>query len=199
MNAKEAINSIKVLLGLETEATPEEVQFAEETLVDGTVVRTEGDLEAGKALMVVTEEGEVPAPDGAHETSGGLIITTESGVIVSVEEKVADEAPAEEPAAEAEVVVEAEAEADLEVEVESEDTTADFAQEIANIISPALDEIKSLKDEINSLKSEFSSFKDEPATKKITNNLQDYKNTANSAHEARFAALKEIRKAHFNK
>lgn len=198
MNATEAINKIKVMLGLESEATVEEVTLAEASLVDGTVVRVDGDFEPGKAIFVVTEEGDVPAPDGAHETTDGLIVTTEGGLIVSIEEKVAEEAPAEEePAAEAEVVVEAEAETELEVEVEN--STEDFATEIANIIAPALEEIKGLRDEISTLKSEFNSFKDEPATKKITNNLQDYKNNANDAHAARFAALKQIRKAQFNK
>ena len=63
-------------------------QFGELTLVDGTVIKYEGDAPAeGMPLIVVTPEGEVPAPDGVHETDSGLLITTKDGVIVSIEEK----------------------------------------------------------------------------------------------------------------
>jgi hypothetical protein len=62
--------------------------FGEIALVDGTIVKYEGDAPAeGAALVVVTGEGEVPAPDGVHETETGLLITTQGGIIVSIEEK----------------------------------------------------------------------------------------------------------------
>jgi hypothetical protein len=66
----------------------EPVAFGELTLVDGTVVKFEGDAPVeGGALMVVGADGEVPAPDGTHETSTGLLITTQGGIIQSIEEK----------------------------------------------------------------------------------------------------------------
>lgn len=189
MNAQEAITKIKLMLGLNEETTPvipeptiENVELAEATLVDGTVVRVDGDFEVGKAIVVVTEEGDVPAPDGAHETTDGMIVTTEGGVIVSIEEKAAEEAPAEE-----EVVVEA-----------AEEATAEFSEEfvnsIADTLKPALDQIDALRNEIASLKSQFNAFSEAPATKKITNNLQDYKQSEQEKHEARFAMLKQIRR-----
>ena len=66
----------------------EPAKFGELTLVDGTVIKYEGDAPMeGAPLIVVTPEGEVPAPDGVHETDSGLLISTQDGVIVSIEEK----------------------------------------------------------------------------------------------------------------
>ena len=187
MNANEAINKIKLMLGLNEETTPaipeptiETVELAESTLVDGTVVRVDGEFEPGKAIVVVTEDGDVPAPDGAHETTDGLIVTTEGGVIVSIEEKAAEEAPVEE-----ETVV---------VEEASAEFSEDFVNSIVDTLKPALDQIDALRNEIASLKSQFNSFSEAPATKKITNNLQDYKQSEQEKHEARFAMLQQIRK-----
>ena len=199
MNAQEAITKIKLMLGLNEETTPaipeptiENVELAEATLVDGTVVRVDGEFEPGKSIFVVTEEGDVPAPDGAHETTDGLIVTTEGGVIVSIEEKAAEEAPAEE-----EVVVE-EASAEFEEEA-TEQFSEDFVNSIVDTLKPALDQIDALRNEIASLKSEFNAFSEAPATKKITNNLSDYKANIADKHEARFNALKQIRKTSLNK
>lgn len=192
MNANEAITKIKVMLGLNEETTPvipeatiENVELAEATLVDGQVVRVDGEFEPGKSIFVVTEEGDVPAPDGAHETTDGLIVTTEGGVIVSIEEKAAEEAPVEE-----ETVV---------VEEASAEFSDEFVTSIVDTLQPALDKINALRDELAGLKAEFSTFKEAPATKKITNNLQDYKANAADKHEARFNALKQIRKTSLNK
>jgi hypothetical protein len=191
MNANEAINKIKLMLGLNEETTPaipeptiENVELAEATLVDGTIVKVDGEFEPGKSIFVVTEEGDVPAPDGAHETTDNLIVTTEGGVIVSIEEKAAEEAPAEE-----EVVVE-EASAEF---------SEDFVNSIVDTLKPALEQIDALRNEIASLKSEFNAFSEAPATKKITNNLADYKANVADKHEARFNALKQIRKNSLNK
>lgn len=192
MNANEAINKIKLMLGLNEETTPaipeptiENVEFAEATLVDGTVVRVDGEFEPGKSIFVVTEEGDVPAPDGAHETTDGLIVTTEGGVIVSIEEKAAEEAPAAE-----ETVV---------VEEASAEFSEDFVNSIVDTLKPALEQIDALRNEIASLKSQFNAFSEAPATKKITNNLADYKANAATQHEARFNALKQIRRNSLNK
>lgn len=67
---------------------PVPAKFGELTLVDGTIIKYEGDAPAiGSALVVVTAEGEVPAPDGVHETDSGLLIQTEGGIITEIEEK----------------------------------------------------------------------------------------------------------------
>ena len=196
MNANEAITKIKVMLGLDNEVTEtiadapevtvENVELAEAQLVDGTVVRVDGEFEPGKAIVVVTEEGDIAAPDGAHETTDGLIVTTEGGIIVSIEEKAAEEAPV----GEEETVI---------VEEASAEFSDEFVNSIVDTLQPALDKINALRDELAGLKAEFSTFKEAPATTKITNNLQDYKANAATEHEARFNALKQIRKGQFNK
>jgi hypothetical protein len=73
---------------------PAEIAFGELTLVDGTIVVFEGEeLAAGMLLNVKGEEGIVPAPDGVHETTTGLLVTTKDGVVEMIETK---EAPVEE-------------------------------------------------------------------------------------------------------
>lgn len=64
------------------------MKFAELTLVDGTIVSFEGEEAViGAALNVVGLEGIVPAPDGTHETTEGLLITTVDGMITNIETK----------------------------------------------------------------------------------------------------------------
>ena len=81
-------------------STPEPPQtFGEATLTDGTQVVFEGEAPTvGGTLNVIAPEGQVPAPDGVHETESGLVITTEGGVITNIEEKEMEE-PAEPEAA----------------------------------------------------------------------------------------------------
>ena len=201
MTVQEALTKLKVTLGLDTEVvetvetteveetvveaseeeTTEETietQFAEETLVDGTVVKVEGELEVGKQLVVVTEEGDVAAPEGMHQTESGKLITVDAeGVITSIEEADAEEVT-EEAAPE-----EAAASQDFSEVVDS----------ITEVVKPALDRINEVAAELEALKASFSAFKDEPAATKITNNLQEFKAAAKSAEESRFEALKRIR------
>jgi hypothetical protein len=67
----------------------ESSKFAEATTVDGVSVKWEGELTEGTEIMVVTEEGEVIAPDGDHaiEMEDGVkVITTVNGVVESIKE-----------------------------------------------------------------------------------------------------------------
>ena len=71
MNVNDVITKLKVMLGAEEVVT---VKMAEATLVDGTEVYTEGELEVGAILFVRAGEGvdEDPfAPAGKHETTDG--------------------------------------------------------------------------------------------------------------------------------
>ena len=75
---------------------PAEIAFGELTLVDGTIVVFEGEeLAAGMLLNVKGEEGIVPAPDGVHETTNGLLVTTKDGVVEMIETKEAEAEVAE--------------------------------------------------------------------------------------------------------
>lgn len=95
MNSKEVIQEIRSLLGFSEET---EVAMASAMLVDGTEIQWEGELAVGVAVFVVTNEGLIPAPDATHEVEGGMLVTTEGGLVTEIVE----------PAAEVEVEVEAE-------------------------------------------------------------------------------------------
>ena len=86
LNLESVINTLKsVFADVETEVATEEVTFGEATLVDGTIVKWEGELIEGTALVVVMPEGEVAAPDGIHELSDGTIIETAGGLVVNIQ------------------------------------------------------------------------------------------------------------------
>jgi hypothetical protein len=84
INLESVINTLKSVFADEEVAT-EEVTFGEATLVDGTIVKWEGELAEGTALIVVLPEGEVAAPDGIHEVSDGTIIETAGGLVVNIQ------------------------------------------------------------------------------------------------------------------
>ena len=86
---EEKFTKLRVLLGLEhMPATPEikkeEKMMGEGKLKDGTMVTYE-ELEVGYPLMVVTEQGTNPAPDGTHELEDGTKVTTVNGLITAIE------------------------------------------------------------------------------------------------------------------
>jgi len=184
MTAQEALYKIRVMLGvedtneevsLETETDSDEVQLAEATLVDGTVVKTEGEFEVGKPLFVVTEEAEIQAPEGLHETSEGIIVGVDAeGIIVSIEE------PAEE-----EVVVE-----------EKEEFCDDLVNQIVGALSPKLDD---LQNQINSIKGEFHEFRDGPATDRIKSNLNELNKAERTIADARMDTILELRRQSYQK
>jgi hypothetical protein len=98
MNSKEVIKEIRTLLGFSEEKT-EEVKMETATLVDGTIIEWEGELAVGTAIFVQTGEGLIPAPDATHEVEGGMLVTTEGGIvteIVEIEEEVEVEIAAKE-------------------------------------------------------------------------------------------------------
>jgi hypothetical protein len=183
MTAKEAINKISVMLGVaqEGETAETQVNLAEATLLDGTKVRVDGDFEVGKPLFVITEEGDVYAPEGKHETETGLVISVDAdGVITAIEEKEAtEEAPAEE-------------EAELEAE-----TSVSLSEEVVSQVMDALnaisENISALETRLNATEEEFHTFRNEPAGKKITNNLNEVQRNEDDLATARFNKLVEFR------
>jgi len=194
MNVNEAITKLRVLLGAETEEVVEiqndehvdektEVKMAEATLVDGTEVYTEGELEPGAILFVRAGEGvsEDPfAPAGLHETTEGLLITVgENGEITSIEEKAEENIEAEE---------------EIKEEVAMQFNADEFITEIAGLIKPYTEEISSLKEELNTLTERFEAIADMPATKKIRNNFSEEAKVIKGRAEARFEKLVSIRK-----
>lgn len=76
-DAKEKLKKIiEVLLG-------EHVQLASAKLQDGTLIEFSS-LELGVQVFVVTEEGNIPAPDGIHILEDGTQIETKDGVITNI-------------------------------------------------------------------------------------------------------------------
>lgn len=89
MNSKEVIQEIRTLLGF-SEEPKAEIEMASAMLVDGTEIQWEGELAVGVALFVVTNEGLVPAPDATHEVEGGMLVTTEGGLVTEIVEPAAE-------------------------------------------------------------------------------------------------------------
>lgn len=189
-NPKTAIQEIKSLMvkfGFITEETKE--SFLDAKLIDGTAIKIEGDsLMEGAKVMVVTADGEVPAPDGVHEVEGGMKVQTTDGIIVKIEEQAMQEEVMEEES--------------VEVEVPSE--VAPIAEPvvaaIVEAIVPVLEEIKSLaegmkqmKEKMESVQSDFEAFKKQPAGKKISDGKVDFNKEVNS-DDVRIAAIMNLRK-----
>lgn len=199
MTAKEAIKQISVMLGVaqegETAETVVEIQLAEYELVDGTMVKCEGDkLEVGKELFVVTEEGDIPAPEGKHQTKDGLVVSVDAeGVITEVEEVVEEEESAEE------VAEEFETEATEEV---TEETTVSLSEEVVSQVMDALNtigaKIEALEGRMDTSEQEFHAFKNEPAAGKITNNLNDSNKSQGELADARWKKIVEFRNQTIN-
>lgn len=200
MTVNDAITKLRVMLGASTETVVEmeteekveetvEIKAAEATLVDGTEVYTEGELETGAILFVRAGEGvsEDPfAPAGIHETTDGLLITVgENGEISSIEDKSPE--------------VEASEEEKKEVEMEEEeDKKEEFDMDgmlegIAAMLKPYTEEIKELKEELSVLTSRFNEVADEPAAKKVSNTFSKVANENKTTAEARFERLVAIR------
>ena len=83
----EKFTKIRVLLGLETmpvvEPKKEDKMMGEGKLKDGTMI-TYDELEVGYPIMVVTDQGTNPAPDGTHELENGTKVTTVNGLITEI-------------------------------------------------------------------------------------------------------------------
>lgn len=142
--------------------------FVDAKLVDGTQIKVEGEaLAEGAKVVVVTEEGEVPAPDGVHELEDGTKVETKDGLIVMVKEAEAEMPEA--PEAEVEVEVPMPGGADMQL--------VDLVKEF---VAKMGDKIKAMETQMSSLNAEFNSFKKEPAAKKIADGKTDFNKQANN-------------------
>jgi len=148
------------------------MEFAEATLMDGTVISYEGDLAVGTAVFVVADGEQIPAPEGTHALGGELegvsIVTDAEGIIVEV---IDERAPAEEVAASEEVeesapeVVEQSMSAE---EVESivsakMEIFSGFFSNLEEMIQSIANENETLRQEMNSMKADFETFKSAPS------------------------------------
>jgi hypothetical protein len=180
-----------------------ESTFAEIKTADGELTLTyEGELTEGVEIFVITEDGNIPAPDGTHELDGGFTISTEGGVITAIaESEVEAENQEEEMSEEVEATEE-------EFEGESSEVNINELHEalIQMIGGEFKEQFTALKEElmgeINTVKEQFNSA---PATEKtITNKKQTYgRNTSvdisynpkDNTKKAQFERLLKRRKA----
>ena len=116
--------------------------MATATLVDGTIVEWEGELAVGTAIFVQTGEGLIPAPDAVHEVEGGLLVTTEGGVVTEIVE----------PTEEVEIEVEA--------EVSAEFASLESFNELANKFVEALARVEALEQKLEDREAAFNSMKE---------------------------------------
>lgn len=158
-NEKTAISEIKNLMkrfGFYSEPIVEQ-KFLDAKLKDGTAIKVEGEsLVEGAKVVVVTEEGEIPAPDGVHELEDGSKVETKEGVIAKIE------APEmEEEGPEVEIEVQAEEKVEEKVDV------AELYALLKDMMEKISDKMKKMEEKMESVSNDFENFKKEPATSKI--------------------------------
>ena len=125
-------------------------------------------LAEGLAIFVVTEDGNVAAPDGEHMLEGGVTIRTKDGKIESimettmavadvVEEKMAEETPEE--------VV-----ADVVEEVISEEVIKAVTEAVSDVVGEMMKKMEETmakqNEKMTALESKFNSFSAAPAAEK---------------------------------
>ncbi len=148
--------------------------FVDAKLVDGTQIKVEGDsVVEGAKVVVVTEEGEIPAPDGVHELEGGMKVETKEGVIVDVEEKVEEEEPK------------------IEIEVGSEGMKELYSL-LEDMMKKVSDKMKKMEEKMSSIESDFKSFKAEPAAKKISDGKVEFNNEETDS-DSKIKAIMSLR------
>ena len=193
MTVQDMVKKLRVMLAAE-QAVVTETQFADATLVDGTVVYTEGELEVGATLLVRVDEGEESpyAPEGIHETNDGKLIGVgPNGEIMEISEVAEEAATTEE-----EIVEEAMEEVEVEVPVSEAaiPATEELLTGIAEMIAPFTEEIAALTEEVTALKARFNKIADEPAATPIRNTFSENKAIKDEMLAKRMDALRAIRK-----
>ena len=142
MNSKEVLSEIRHLLFGDEEK--KEVAMATAELTDGTIIEWEGELAVGTTVFVQTGEGLIPAPDATHEVTGGMLVTTEEGVVTEI--------------------VEPEVEAKEEEEM-SEDVPAEFASleafnSLVSRFEEAVEKLNSLEEKLTNNEEAFSTMRE---------------------------------------
>lgn len=142
MNSKEVLSEIRHLLFGDEEK--KEVAMATAELTDGTIIEWEGELAVGTSIFVQTGEGLIPAPDATHEVTGGMLVTTEEGVVTEI--------------------VEPEVEAKEEEEM-SEDVPAEFASleafnSLVSRFEEAVEKLNSLEEKLTNNEEAFSTMRE---------------------------------------
>ena len=114
-------------------------------LMDGKEIRIEGTLDTGSKVFIITDETELPLPDGEWVLQDGTVITTADGVIVDLKEKEDD---VTEP--EVETIEEPEMAEEPEVPAEQvQDVVPEVVNDLETRISDLEAQLKAIIDKIN--------------------------------------------------
>jgi hypothetical protein len=190
-NSKSAIQEIKSLMvqfgflkNEETEIVKE--IFLDAKLVDGTAIKVSGEgLVEGAKVVVITEEGEIPAPDGVHELEDGTKVETKEGVIAKIEEKL-EEPEMEKPEME---------EPKVEIEVSKEEKMeSEVVSLLKDLVVKLGEKIASLEGKVEGMSADFNAFKKEPAAKKIADGKTEKFNKTDDYIDSKLETIAALRK-----
>ena len=155
--------------------------FVDAKLVDGTAIKVSGEgLVEGAKVMVVTEEGEIPAPDGVHELEDGTKVETKEGIISKIEEVVAESPEMESP--------------EVEIEVSKDGMSKEMVDMLKEFIYKMGDKVKKMEEQMSTLSSDFNSFKKEPASKKIADGKTEKFNKTDDFMDSKIETIMSLRK-----
>jgi hypothetical protein len=191
MNLKNAIESLRTEI---RKFSTQKQSFADYKLVDGTVVRVDGDLVAGTAVYIVAEDGTLPAPDGEHVVEGVGTIKTEGGKIVEV---IAAEVATPEiealPVA-AEITPEVAVEVTEEIKEAYPAMTPEVVEAIvAKHLGAIMEELKAAYAEMGKMKEKMSAFASQVET--MVDIVEKVSELPTEAPKASGSAIVEQRKA----
>ena len=163
------MNSIKELVKKHFNLTEKQSFMTIKTADGALTLEYDGEaLAEGLAIFVVTEDGNVAAPDGEHMLEGGVTIRTKDGKIEAimettmavadvVEEKMAEETPEE--------VV-----ADVVEEVISEEVIKAVTEAVSDVVGEMMKKMEETmakqNEKMTALESKFNSFSSAPAAEK---------------------------------
>jgi hypothetical protein len=175
MNAKEIVNQVKTLLGME-------VKLATMKLSDGVTVLEAEMFEAGAEVFVLAEDQKIALPVGEYELEDGkILVVQQEGLIAEIKEaEVKEEMP------------EVEAEPQVEVEVEAEAEVAPTAKKtVESIIKETFfAEMEKLKSENEELKAKLETLS-ATTPKEVTAEVTE-ETTATTTTEVELEEVKPI-------
>jgi hypothetical protein len=164
--------------------------FIDAVLEDGTKIKVEGDsLAQGAKVIVVTEDSEVPAPNGVHILEDGTKVETVDGLISKIEEVVKEEDLGY-GEGEVEVEVEEEEEKSLNPSLEME---KEMVEMVKDFIKKMGEKIGSMESQMSELQNQFQAFSKEPAGKKIPNGKTEFNKINVVDEDPRIASIMALR------
>jgi len=190
-NSKNAIQEIKKLMKQFGFLSKE--LFLDAKLKDGTAIKVEGDsVVEGAKVMVVTAEGEIPAPDGVHELEDGLKVETKDAVIVKLEPAMEEEKP--------EIEIEVAAKEKMEEVVEDvpvadagDPVEVEMMEMLKDFVKKMSEKMASMEDKMSKIDADFNAFKKEPAGKKIADGKTEFNKVSKNSENDLIAGIMRLR------